>query len=58
MLQLDAKMAGYKHPDSEIGDVQIPVKVLNEDGTEVTDDTEYGESVSFCFDEEYISGYE
>ena len=58
VLQLDAKMAGYKHPDSEIGDVQIPVKVLNDDGTEVTDDTEYGESVSFCFDEEYISGYD
>ena len=56
VLQLDAKMAGYKHPDSEIGDVQIPVKVLNDDGTEVTDDTEYGESVSFCFDEEYIMG--
>ena len=26
VLQLDAKMAGYKHPDSEIGDVQILLK--------------------------------
>ena len=56
VLQLDAKMAGYKHPDSDKGDVQIPVKVLNEDGTEVTDDTEYGESVSFCFDTEDVDG--
>ena len=50
VLQLDSKMAGYKHPDSTDGEVQIPVKVLNDDGTEVSDDTEYGEKVSFCFD--------
>ena len=56
VLQLDAKLAGYKHPDSEDGDVQMPVKVLNDDGTEVTDDTEFGESVSFCFDTEDIDG--
>ena len=54
VLQHDAKMAGYKHPDSEDGEVQTPVKVLNDDGTEVADDTEYGESVSFCFDTEYL----
>ena len=34
----------------------MPVKVLNDDGTEVTDDTEFGESVSFCFDTEDIDG--
>ena len=39
VLQLDAKMAGYKHPDSEYGEVQEPVQVLNDDGTEVSDDT-------------------
>ena len=30
-------MVGYKHPDSEDGEVQIPVTVLNDDGTEVAD---------------------
>ena len=56
VLQLDSKMAGYKHPDSTDGEVQIPVKVLNDDGTEVSDDTEYGEKVSFCFDTEDNDG--
>ena len=56
VLQLDAKMAGYKHPDSEYGEVQEPVQVLNDDGTEVSDDTEYGETVSFCFDTEDNNG--
>ena len=56
VLQYDSKMAGYKHPDSTDGEVQVPVKVLNDDGTEVADDTEFGESVSFCFDTEDNSG--
>ena len=56
VLQLDAKLAGYKHPDSTDGEVQAPVKVLNDDGTEVSDDTEFGESVSFCFDTENNNG--
>ena len=56
VLQHDSKMAGYKHPDSTDGEVQMPVKVLNDDGTEVADDTEYGESVSFCFDTEDNAG--
>ena len=57
ILQHDSKMAGYKHPDNNTdGEVQEPVKVLNTDGTEVTDDTEYGEKVSFCFDTEDNSG--
>ena len=38
------------------GEVQEPVKVLNDDGTEVSDDTEYGEVVSFCFDTEDNDG--
>ena len=56
ILQHDSKMAGYKHPDSTDGEVQEPVKVLNDDGTEVSDDTEYGEVVSFCFDTEDNDG--
>ena len=56
VLQHDSKMAGYKHPDSTDGEVQEPVKVLNDDGTEVADDTEYGEAVSFCFDTEDDDG--
>jgi len=56
ILQHDSKMAGYKHPDSVDGEVQVPVKVLNDDGTEVADETESGESVSFCFDTEDING--
>ena len=38
ILQHDSKMAGYKHPDSVDGEVQVPVKVLNDDGTEVADE--------------------
>ena len=49
-LQYDSRMAGYKHQDSEEGEVQNPVTVLNDDLTEVTDSTEYGEIVKFCFD--------
>ena len=49
-LQYDSRMAGYKHQDSENGEVQSPVTVLNDDYTEVTDSTEYGEVVIFCFD--------
>ena len=49
-LQHDSRMSGFKHYKSANGDVQIPVKVQNEDGSEVTDDTEFGEKVSFCFD--------
>ena len=56
ILQHDSKMAGYKHPNSTDGEVQEPVKVLNDDGTEVSDDTEYGEVVSFCFDTENSDG--
>ena len=55
-LQFDARMAGYKHPDSTLGEVEIPVKVLNDDGSEVTDDTEFGEKIYFCFDTENSSG--
>ena len=33
-LQFDSRMAGYKHPDSVHGEVQNPVTVLNDDGTE------------------------
>ena len=55
ILQHDSKMAGYKHPDSTFGEVQEPVKVLNDDDTEVSDDTEFGEKVSFCFDVEFIN---
>ena len=47
-------MAGFQHADSIKGEVLIPVKVLNDDGTEVTDDTEFGETVFFCFDTEDI----
>ena len=36
VLQLDAKMAGYKHPDSVNG-MQEPVQVLNSDGTKLDD---------------------
>ena len=50
VLQHDSRMAGYKHPDSEDGEVQIPVTVLNDDGTEVADSSEYGEVVKFCYD--------
>ena len=50
VLQHDSRMAGYKHPDSEDGEVQIPVTVLNDDGTEVSDSSEYGEVVKFCYD--------
>jgi prepilin-type N-terminal cleavage/methylation domain-containing protein len=49
-LQHDSKMAGFKHEKTYNGEVQMPVKVLNDDGTEVTDDTEFGEKVFFCFD--------
>ena len=55
-LQLDARLAGYKHPDSTEGEVIYPVKVYNDDGTEVADDTEFGEVVHFCFDTEDASG--
>ncbi len=55
-LQLDARLAGYKHPDSTEGEVIYPVKVYNDDGTEVSDDTEFGEIVHFCFDTEDASG--
>ena len=55
-LQLDARLAGYKHPDSDEGEVIFPVKVYNDDGTEVSDDTEYGEVVHFCFDTEDSAG--
>ena len=37
ILQHDSRMAGYKHPDSTDGEVQKPVQVLNDDGTEVAD---------------------
>ena len=30
--------------------MQIPVTVLNDDGTEVADSSEYGEVVKFCYD--------
>ncbi len=43
VLQHDSRMAGFKHERSTFGEVQIPVKVLNDDGTEVSDDTEFGE---------------
>ena len=58
VLQYDSKMAGYKHPDSTLGEVQEPVKVLNDDAdeTEVADDTEYGEKVLFCFDTQENDG--
>ena len=49
-LQHDSRMAGFKHDKTSNGEVQMPVKVLNDDGTEVTDDTEFGEKVFFCFD--------
>ena len=52
VLQHDSRMSGFKHADTTDGEVQMPVKVLNDDGTEVTDDTEYGETVFFCFDTE------
>ena len=55
-LQLDARLAGYKHPDSTLGEVQAPVKVLNDDDTEVSNDTEFGEKIYFCFDIEDSSG--
>ena len=51
-LQYDSRMAGFKHHKSTKGEVLIPVKVLNDDGTEVTNDTDFGESVYFCFDTE------
>ena len=54
VLQYDSRMAGFQHADSINGEVQMPVKVLNDDGTEVTDDTEFGETVFFCFDTEDI----
>ena len=57
-LQFDSRMAGYKHPDSVNGEVQNPVIVLNDDGTEVADSTEFGEVVKFCYDTENISGYD
>ena len=53
-LQFDSRMAGYKHPDSSDGEVQNPVIVLNDDGTEVADSTEFGEVVKFCYDTEYL----
>ena len=56
ILQHDSRMSGYKHAKTTNGEVQMPVKVLNDDGTEVTDDTEYGETVFFCFDTEDNSG--
>ena len=52
-LQYDSRMAGYKHPNSDNGEVQNPVtvlKVLNDVYTEVTDSTDDGEVVIFCFD--------
>ena len=55
-LQHDSRMSGFKHAKTTNGEVQMPVKVLNDDGTEVTDDTEYGETVFFCFDTEDNSG--
>ena len=55
VLQHDSRMAGFKHERSTFGEVQIPVKVLNDDGTEVSDDTEFGETVMFCFDTEPYS---
>jgi type II secretory pathway component PulJ len=56
VLQYDSRMAGFKHPDSIEGEIQMPVKVTNDDGTEVADDTEFGEKVSFCFDTENVNG--
>ena len=56
VLQHDSRMSGFKHADTINGEVQMPVKVLNDDGTEVTDDTEYGETVFFCFDTEDNDG--
>ena len=53
-LQYDSRMSGFKHDKTTNGEVQMPVKVLKDDGngglTEVTSDTEYGETVFFCFD--------
>ena len=49
-LQYDSRMAGYKHQDSTDGEVQNPVTVLNDDGSEVTNSSDYGEVVKFCFD--------
>ena len=56
-LQLDARLAGYKHPDSTLGEVQAPVKVLNDDDSEVSNDTEFGEKIYFCFDIIYFSSW-
>ena len=56
-LQFDSRMAGYKHPSSADGEVQKPVTVLNDDGTEVADSTEFGEVVKFCYDTEKIIGW-
>ena len=49
-------MSGFKHAKTTNGEVQMPVKVLNDDDTEVTDDTAYGEKVFFCFDTEDNDG--
>ena len=53
-LQYDSRMSGFKHDKTTNGEVQIPVTVLKDDGngglTDVTSDTEYGETVFFCFD--------
>ena len=56
ILQHDSRMAGYKHPDSTDGEVQKPVQVLNDDGTEVADSSEFGEVVKFCYDTEDNDG--
>ena len=48
-LQYDSRLAGYKHPDSEDGEVQNPVTVLD-DGIEVADSEDPGNAVKFCFD--------
>jgi len=58
-LQYDSRMSGFKHDKTTNGEVQIPVRVLKDDGngglTEVLSETEYGETVFFCFDTEDIN---
>jgi len=58
VLQLDSRMAAYKHPDSTLGAVEKPVKVKvgGESGTEVTNDSTIGDIVYFCFDTEDSAG--
>ena len=55
-LQHDSRMAGFKHDKTVNGEVQMPVKVLNDEGKEVTSDTEFGKKVFFCFDTEDNDG--